>query len=645
MHSPPSNTVSGAPPIKPAEMTRLFDFVKPYSLRLILGVMCMAVVGLLEGFRILLVGPILDRVLNPSGQSVAGTVYAPNADNPHDIPLFRIPGSSHTFHLNPLVPSGIHNPWAMVAFAMVAATTLKGIFDYAGTYLVNFVGFRMVTDIRDTLYRSVVRRSVSFFGRHTTGTLVSTLVNDVEKLQVAMSSVLADVMQQVFILVAMTCVVVALGGKLAWVLAGFVPFVIFSSFRIGKRVRKTTRTGQDKLADISNILQETITGNRIVKAFGMEGWETTRFGRAGERLFGANMRSVVAIALTSPIMEEIAAIAFALLLLWGRDLISQHVFTPGTYVAFLFAVFRLYDPIRRVAILFNNNYQQARGASQEIFRFMDATDEVLEKPGAVALPAFRDRIRFENVSFCYTNGDGEDTREILRDINVEVRAGEVVAFVGSSGAGKTTLVNLLPRFFDVTSGRLIFDNTDVRDTTLQSLRSQIGIVTQETILFNDTVRNNIAYGRPDVPLDKVQQAAQAALAHDFITAMPEGYDTVIGERGMRLSGGERQRIAIARAILKNAPVLILDEATSSLDTESEALVQSALQNLMTGRTVFVIAHRLSTVRRADRIVVIESGTIADIGSHEELMGRLGLYRKLHEMQFADLEPVASNGQD
>jgi ATP-binding cassette, subfamily B, bacterial MsbA len=623
-------------------MTRLFDFVKPYSLRLILGVMCMAVVGLLEGFRILLVGPILDRVLNPAGHGLAGTVYAPNANDPHDIPLFRIPWSQHTFHLNALVPNGMTNPWTMVAFAMVAATTIKGIFDYAGTYLVNFVGFRMVTDIRDTLYRSVVRRSVSFFGRHTTGTLISTLVNDVEKVQVAMSAVLADVMQQLFILLATMFVVVALGGKLAWVLVGFVPFVIFSSFRIGKRVRKTTRSGQDKLADISNILQETITGNRIVKAFGMEGWETTRFGRAGERLFGANMRSVVAIALTSPIMEEIAAIAFALLLLWGRDLINQHVFTPGTYVAFLFAVFRLYDPIRRVAILFNNNYQQARGASQEIFRFMDATDEVLEKPGAVALPAFRDRIRFENVSFCYQNGVGEDTREILRDINLEVRSGEVVAFVGSSGAGKTTLVNLLPRFFDVTSGRLTFDSTDVRDTTLKSLRSQIGIVTQETILFNDTVRNNIAYGRPDVPLDKVQQAAQAALAHDFINAMPEGYDTVIGERGMRLSGGERQRIAIARAILKNAPVLILDEATSSLDTESEALVQSALQNLMTGRTVFVIAHRLSTVRRADRIVVIESGTIADIGTHEELMGRLGLYRKLHEMQFADFEPVTAN---
>src|SRR5438045_3835308 len=296
-------------------MSRLFHYVRPYSLRLVIGVICMAIVGALEAFRMALLAPILDRVFTPDPGGVAGTIYAPNADNPHDIPLFPLPWSDHKFHLNSIVPSSIHDPWAMVAFALVAATTIKGIFDYAGTYLVNFVGFRMVTDIRETLYRSIVRRSVSFFGRNTTGSLISTLVNDAEKLQVAMSSVLADAIQQLFIMLAMGCLVVALGGKLAWVLTLFIPFVVFSSFRIGKSVRRTTRTGQDKLADISNILQETITGNRIVKAFGMEGWETNRFRRAGERLFGANMRSVVAIALTSPIMEEIAAFAFALLLL------------------------------------------------------------------------------------------------------------------------------------------------------------------------------------------------------------------------------------------------------------------------------------------------------------------------------------------
>ncbi len=300
----------------------------------------------------------------------------------------------------------------------------------------------------------------------------------------------------------------------------------------------------------------------------------------------------------------------------------------------------MYNPVRKFA-LFNNNFQQAMGASSEIFKFMDTEDDVREKPGAKPLPPFAGSIRFENVCFSYET-DGDESREILRDINLEVRAGEVVAAVGSSGAGKSTLVHLIPRFFDVTAGRLLIDGRDVRDTTLSSLRSQIGVVTQETVLFNDTLRNNIAYGQPSISQKQVEAAARAALAHDFITELPAGYDTMIGERGVRLSGGERQRIAIARALLKNAPILILDEATSALDSESEALVQSALQNLMTGRTVFVIAHRLSTVRRADRIVVLEGGTIADIGAHEELMQKLGTYRRLYDLQFAESEPPKVN---
>jgi subfamily B ATP-binding cassette protein MsbA len=334
-------------------------------------------------------------------------------------------------------------------------------------------------------------------------------------------------------------------------------------------------------------------------------------------------------------MDIFGAIAIALLLLLGREQINHHVFSSGTFLAFIVAVFKLYDPVRKFA-LFNNNFQQALGASSEIFKFMDTDDDVKEKPGAQPLPPFSRSIRFEKVCFSYeSEGEG---REILRDINLEVHAGEVLAVVGSSGAGKSTLVHLIPRFFDVTSGRLTIDGRDVRDTTLASLRSQIGVVAQDTVLFNDTVRNNIAYGQPGVPLKAVEAAAHAALAHDFIMDLPSGYDTVIGERGVRLSGGERQRIAIARALLKNAPILILDEATSALDSESEALVQSALQNLMIGRTVVVIAHRLSTVRRADRIVVLENGTTADIGPHEELMKKLGTYRRLYELQFAEVEP-------
>jgi subfamily B ATP-binding cassette protein MsbA len=309
------------------------------------------------------------------------------------------------------------------------------------------------------------------------------------------------------------------------------------------------------------------------------------------------------------------------------------------FLAFIFAVFRLYDPVRKMAF-FNNSFQQALGASQEIFRLMDETEEIQDRPNAIALPAFRDRVRFDNVSFSYTGAGGCEP-EILRNIDLETRAGEILAIVGSSGAGKSTLVHLIPRFFDVTSGAITIDGHDIRDVKLASLRAQIGIVTQETILFNDTVRNNIAYGQPDVPIDAVEQAAKAALAHDFIMRLPEGYDTIIGERGLRLSGGERQRIAIARALLKNAPILILDEATSALDTESESLVQAALQNLMSGRTVFVIAHRLTTVRHADRIVVIENGRISDSGTHEDLLTRLGTYRKLYELQFMDLDPKMS----
>jgi len=604
------------------QLTRLIRYVVPYWWQLSLSVVLMALVGLLDAFRVLLVGPVLDRVLNPSSGS-------------NDIRLFSLPGSGHVIYLQRFVPSHFHNAWTIVAYALVASTILKGIFDYIGTYLVNYAGFGMITDLRNSLYDSILRRSAAFFQKHTSGTLISTIVNDIERVQYAMSSVLAEFLQQLFTLVFTAIVVVLLGGRLAWVLVLFVPFIIYSAGRIGQRVRHTTRRGQDKLADIQNILHETITGNRIVKAFNMESWEIARFQKAARRLFWANLRAVAAAAVSSPLMDIFGAIAIALLLLLGRQQISHQRMTAGVFFAFIVAVFKLYDPVRKFA-LFNNNFQQALGASSEIFKFMDTEDGVRERPGAKPLPAFSRSVQFDNVGFSY-EPNGEEAREILRNINLEVRAGEVLAVVGSSGAGKSTLVHLVPRFFDVTSGNLRIDGCDVRDVTLASLRAQIGVVSQETVLFNDTVRNNIAYGRPNVPQKSVEEAAKAALAHDFISDLPSGYDTMIGERGLRLSGGERQRIAIARALLKNAPVLILDEATSALDGESEALVQSALHNLMSGRTVIVIAHRLSTVRRADRIVVLENGTISDIGAHEDLMKKFGTYRRLYDLQFVDLE--------
>ncbi|MGA3089010.1 MAG: ABC transporter ATP-binding protein [Terriglobales bacterium] len=608
-------------PAQPRPITRLLLYVLPYWWQFLVSVILMALVGLLDAGRVLLIRPIFDRVLNPGSQEKT-------------IQLFKLPGTGRSLNLEQLVPSHFHNPWTVVAFALVAATVLKGIFDYIGTYLVNYAGFGMITDLRDDLYNAILRSSSAFFVKHTTGTLLSTIVSDVEKVQFAMSSVLAEFLQQFFTLIFTAAAVVLVGGKLAWVLLLFLPVILYSSRKIGRQVRTTTRGGQDKLAEIQNILHETITGNRIVKAFGMEKWEVERYRAAARRLFRANLRLVAAFAISSPLMDILGAIAIALLLLMGRDQISSRGLTEGAFFTFIIAVFKLYDPVRKFA-QFNNNFQQAAGASSEIFRFMDMEDEVRERPGAKRLAKFTRTIQFAGVSFSYENA--EDSPVVLHDINLSVQRGEVLAVVGSSGAGKSTLVHLIPRFFDVSAGRILIDDNDVRDVTLDSLRSQIGIVTQETVLFNDTVRNNIAYGQPHVSQKQVEEAARAARAHEFIQGLPEKYNTTIGERGVRLSGGERQRVAIARAILKNAPILILDEATSALDSESESLVQVALQNLMSGRTVFVIAHRLSTVRRANRIVVLDNGTIADIGPHEELMQKLGTYRRLYELQFAEAD--------
>lgn len=602
---------------------RLLLYVRPYALYSLASVVLMATVGAMAAFRIMLVKPIFDQVLSP--------------DSPRtDVLVFHVPHLAQPLDLHWLVPSHFHNSWNIVAYALVLSAIIKSLCDYAGTYLVNYAGFGMITDLRNDLYNAVLRRSVGFFQKHTTGTLLSTLINDIERVQTAMSSVLGEFLQQFFTLVFMVCAVIILGGKMAWILLLFIPVVISSARRIGKRVRQTTRKGQDKLAEIQNILHETITGNGIVKAFGMELWEMNRFRRAATRLFKANLKSVSVQAISSPLMDAIGSIAIALLLYIGRRQIVAHNMKTGDFIAFLFATFSLYDPVRKFA-LFYNSFQQALGASEEIFKFMDAQDDVREKKRAVPLKGFKDSIRFEDAGFGYES-DGE-VKQVLHHIDLTVQRGEVLALVGPSGAGKSSLVNLIPRFFDVNQGRILIDGHDLRDVTIESLRKQIGKVTQEVVLFNDTVRNNIAYGQPDVPLAKVEEAAKMALAHDFILRMENGYDTVIGEKGVRLSGGERQRLAIARAILKNAPILILDEATSALDTESEAFVQAALTNLMQGRTVFVIAHRLSTVRNATRIAVLEEGRVTEIGTHDELLAHSGTYRRLHDLQFRS-EPVA-----
>ncbi len=595
------------------ELLRLMRYVKPYALRLALSVALMAGVGFFEAMMALLIGPVFDRVLNPKADGAG-------------IPLFRA-GYLPQIDLTRFAPAFIHNVWTMVAVAILIVTFGKAIFEYAADYLVHYIGFAVISDLRNQVYERIIRQSARFFKDHSTGKLMSAIVNDIEKIQLAVSHLLADFMRQVFTLVAMVAVLFVLDPVIAsFALPLLIAVVLYASLKIGKRVRKSSRTTQDNVAGISQILQETISGNRIVKAFGMEAFEVKRFRAAAKQLFLVNLRYVRAQALSSPLMELLGGVMIVALIAVGRGRIKADALTPGTFLVFVYTLLKLYEPVKRLTGI-NNAFQQALGASAVVFDYMDIPEEVADRPGAKTLARFERGVDFENVSFAY------DDQPVLREITLHADHGQMIAIVGSSGAGKTTLVNLIPRFFDVTSGRVLLDGKDVRDVTLGSLRAQIGMVTQETILFHDTAGANIGYGRPGASQADIESAARAAMAHDFILQLPEGYATTIGERGQRLSGGQAQRLAIARALLKNAPLLILDEATSALDTESEREVQKALANLMEGRTVFVIAHRLSTIHRADRIVVIDGGRIVESGTHQQLIAHSGLYNKLYEMQF------------
>lgn len=575
---------------------RLLRLVKPHTPRFILAMLCMAVVGAATAAAAYLVKPAMDDIFLDRNEGM----------------LILIP------------------------LAVIALYLLKGLCNYGQTVLMSHIGFRIVTDLRNDLYRHILRQPLSFFTKHPTGILISRVTNDVTYLQGAVSEAVTSLLKDSFTLVGLVFVIFWRDWKLAIIASLVFPLAVWPIAQFGRRMRRIAAESQVSMGDLISLLQETITGNRIVKAFGMEEHENRRFARENERQFRLTMKSVTVRAISSPLMEFLGGLGIAAIIFWGGYQVIEGTSTPGTFFSFLAALLMLYEPVKRLTNV-NNTIQQGLAGAERIFQVLDTEPGIRNRPGAAELPPIRKGISIEGVTFRYE----EDP--VLRDVSLKIRAGEAVAFVGMSGGGKTTLVNLIPRFYDVSEGRVAIDGTDIRDVTLESLRAQIGIVTQQTILFNDTVRGNIAYGDVRRSDEDVVRAAMAANAHDFIQRLPQGYDTVIGEQGVKLSGGERQRISIARALLKDAPILILDEATSSLDTESEIEVQDALEKLMRGRTTLVIAHRLSTIRNADRIVALVDGRIVEEGTHESLLERKGEYFKLHNLQFKD-EAQGKNGQ-
>jgi subfamily B ATP-binding cassette protein MsbA len=573
-------------------LKRIFTLVKPYRKTLMIAMISMVIVSAMGSAQAYIIKPLIDKIFITKDKSM----------------------------LN------------ILPFALIGVFLIKGIFYYTYTSLMDTTGQRIISDLRKRLFVHIHDLPISFFHHSPTGELISRIINDATLIQTAVSRSLIGVMKDLFQIIGLLGVVFYLNWRLAAVAMIFLPLAVLPVVKFGKKFRQLSTNNQKTVAQVSNILHETITGHRIVKAFGMEGYECSRFSAKIDQLFSIIVKDIRINSLQHPIMECLGGVGIGAVIWYGGHQVISGQSTPGAFLAFLTSMVMIYEPIKGVSNI-NSPVQQGLAAATRVFGLLDIQPAIQDRPEAKDMAPFHQQIAFQEVSFGY---GGEEL--VLKGINLTVKAGEVLALVGTSGGGKTSLVNLLPRFFDVSAGRLLIDGNDVREVTVKSLRAQIAIVSQQTILFNDTVRNNIAYGDPNRPEEEIVSAARTAHAYDFIMQLPDQFETIIGESGSRLSGGQQQRISIARALLKNAPILILDEATSALDSESEREVQKALENLMRERTTFVIAHRLSTIVNADRIIVIQDGRLAEEGNHQELIAVNGLYKTLHGMQYADLIP-------
>jgi subfamily B ATP-binding cassette protein MsbA len=595
-----------------SDLRRLLKYLRPHWPVFTLATMSMLMVGILESAIGALIVPIFDQAFVQDAGHRTATLFG----------------------LQRIIPEAPFDALKVISILLIVFTLAKGVAEYLSTYLMARIGQSAVLKLRQDLYNHVLAQSATFFERHRTNYLVSRLVSSAAAIETAVTSTIRDMLRESFTLIAFLTASFYYSWRLTLASLAIAPIIVVLTAKFGKSLRNLARESFEGSKRLTDTAQEALANQGIVKAYRAEKREASRFTIVAQSIVRANLRSASIAGISPPTIEIIGILFAVFLLFFGQREIIAGRMNQAQFLAYIFFLFRSYDPIRKLSRL-QNSMEQAFAAANHVWEVMDEHSAIKEKPDARELKPLQERIVLDNVFFGYDN----ETRAVLRGVNLDIPAGAMVALVGESGGGKSTLTKLLPRFHDPSSGSVLWDGTDLRDVTLSSLRSQIALVTQETVLFNDTVRHNIAYGKPEASDAEIEQAARIAFAHDFIKEMPDGYNTIVGERGIFLSGGQRQRLAIARAILVNAPVLILDEATSALDAESERLVQRAISNLVRDRTTIVIAHRLSTVRRANLIVVMKAGRIIEMGTHAELLSKNGQYRKLYELQFADEEEL------